>query len=225
VSLRDPGSRIDLDHPSGRVGSRFFRGSGTSQAAAVVSGAAAVLLQQRPGLTPDQVKALLTSSARRLSGADPDAQGAGMLDVAAATATPTPAATQSWPRSLGTGSLELARGSAHVAVNGTTVTGEQSVFLTAWDAVGWTTALLGGTTWSGGSWSGNTWTGNTWTGGSWLGNTWTGNTWTGQHRGPGNTWTGQHLDRQHVDREHLDRQHLDRQHVVVVRLVSVVRAS
>ena len=189
VSLRDPGSRIDVDHPGARVGDRFFRGSGTSQAAAVVSGAAALLLQQRPGLTPDQVKALLTSSARRLTEADPDAQGAGMLDVAAAAAAPTPAVTQSWPRSLGTGSLELARGSAHVTVNGTTVTGEQSVFLTGWDAAGWTTAVLGGTAWSGGSWSGNTWTGNTWTGGSWMGNTWTGNTWTG-NTWTGNTWTG-----------------------------------
>ena len=194
VSLRDPGSRIDVDNPGGRVGDRFFRGSGTSQAAAVVSGAAALLLQQRPGLTPDQVKALLTSSARHLTEAAPEAQGAGMLDVAAAASAPTPVVTQSWPRSLGTGSLELARGSAHVTVNGTTVTGEQSVFLTAWDATGWATSLLGGTTWSGGSWSGNTWTGNTWTGntwtgGSWMGNTWTGNTWTG-NTWTGNTWTG-----------------------------------
>ena len=38
VSLRVPGSFLDLQHPAGRVGStpRFFRGSGTSQAAAVL---------------------------------------------------------------------------------------------------------------------------------------------------------------------------------------------
>ena len=42
---------------------RLFRGSGTSQAAAVVSGAAALLISQRPDLTPDQVKALLTGTA------------------------------------------------------------------------------------------------------------------------------------------------------------------
>ena len=189
VSLRDPGSRIDQDHPTGRVGERFFRGSGTSQAAAVVSGAAALLLQQRPELRPDQVKGLLTAGARRLPDADPAAQGAGLLDVKAAAAAPTPTTRQAWARSLGIGSLELARGSHHVTIDGTTVTGEQSVFLTTWSAFGWLTALAGGTAWSGGSWTGSSWTGNTWTGGSWFGNTWTGNTWTG-NTWTGNTWTG-----------------------------------
>ena len=47
---------------------RFFRGSGTSQSTAVVSGAAALLLQQRPELTPDQVKKLLTGSADDAAG-------------------------------------------------------------------------------------------------------------------------------------------------------------
>ena len=189
VALRDPGSRIDLDHPGARVGERFFRGSGTSQAAAVVSGAAALLLQQRPALTPDQVKALLTSTARPLPLGDSAAQGAGLLDVKAAAAAPTPTAAQSWPRSVGTGSLELARGTHHVTVDGAPVVGEQSVFLTAWDALGWASAVVSGTTWSGGSWTGNSWTGNSWTGGSWTGNSWTGNSWTG-NSWTGNSWTG-----------------------------------
>ena len=189
VSLRDPGSSLDLEHPGARIAGRFFRGSGTSQAAAVVSGAAALLLQQRPGLTPDQVKALLTSTARRLPDADTAGQGAGLLDVKAAAAAPTPLTRQAWPRSTGTGSLELARGSAHVVVDGTPVVGEQSVFLTAWDAGAWLTSLTGGTAWSGGGWTGNSWTGNSWTGGQWLGNSWTGNSWTG-NSWTGNSWTG-----------------------------------
>lgn len=43
VNLRNPGSYAYTNDPS-RVGEFFFRGTGTSQAAAVVSGAAAVLL-------------------------------------------------------------------------------------------------------------------------------------------------------------------------------------
>src|SRR5205085_152935 len=44
VSLRDTNSSIDMNYPDARVGTRFFRGSGTSAATAVVSGSAALLL-------------------------------------------------------------------------------------------------------------------------------------------------------------------------------------
>ena len=52
-----------MKYPDGRVGDRYFKGSGTSQATAVVSGAVALLLSARPRLKPDQVKALLTGTA------------------------------------------------------------------------------------------------------------------------------------------------------------------
>ena len=61
--LRVPGSYIDQTYPTGRINDRYFRGSGTSQAAALVSGAAALVIQQRPRITPDELKALLTSTA------------------------------------------------------------------------------------------------------------------------------------------------------------------
>ncbi|MGH2729768.1 MAG: S8 family serine peptidase [Actinomycetota bacterium] len=153
VSLQSPSSHIDLTHPEGRVGTRFFRGSGTSQSAAVVSGAAAILLQQRPNLTPDQVKSLLTSTASRMPVADPICQGYGLINMRAAIDAPTLPAAQLWPPSTGTGSLELARGSAHVGdPNGVALTGEVDIF---------------GNTWSGNTWSGNTWSGNTWSGSNW----------------------------------------------------------
>ena len=63
VSLRVPGSTLDTEFPSARVDSKFFRGSGTSQAAAITSGLVARLLSAKPWLTPDQVKATLTQSA------------------------------------------------------------------------------------------------------------------------------------------------------------------
>ena len=64
VSLRVPNSFVDLAHPEGRVSATQFRGSGSSQAAAVVGAAAALVLGDRPALTPDQVKCVLLESAR-----------------------------------------------------------------------------------------------------------------------------------------------------------------
>ena len=42
VGLRNPGSNVDLEHPLSVVADRFARGGGTSQAAAVTSGAVAL---------------------------------------------------------------------------------------------------------------------------------------------------------------------------------------
>ncbi len=67
--LRVPNSFIDTMFPSGRIDARYFRGSGTSQAAAVTSGAIALILQKYPTLSPDQVKRFITSNATLVSGA------------------------------------------------------------------------------------------------------------------------------------------------------------
>lgn len=189
VSLRAPGSYVDEHNPVARVGDRYFRGSGTSQAAAVVSGAAALLLEQRPSLTPDQVKALLTSTATPLPKADPHRVGAGMVNVdAAARATP-PRAQQGWPASTGLGSIEQARGSFHVADDGVELTGERHI-LGPWDAATWAPASTRAQAWSDGYWHGAEWTGDCWCADTWSGRTWAGRTWAGR-TWAGRTWAGE----------------------------------
>jgi serine protease AprX len=204
VSLRDPGSTIDQANPQARVDGGLFKGSGTSQAAAVVSGAVALLLDLRPQLTPDQVKAVLTRSASPLPRADRDARGAGELDVLAASLRPTPRGEQQdWPVSTGTGSLEAARGGEHVADGDVELTGEQDV-LGPWDAQAWARASSEHRSWVGGRWNGRLWTGDCacdagwagpawsvvpWEGRSWAGRSWAGRSWAGRSWA-GRSWAG-----------------------------------
>ncbi|WP_431967944.1 S8 family peptidase [Actinacidiphila sp. bgisy160] len=62
----------------------YTTASGTSMATPHVAGAAALIAQQHPDLSGREIKALLMSTAKDL-GFDRDAQGAGRVDVAAAT--------------------------------------------------------------------------------------------------------------------------------------------
>jgi serine protease AprX len=199
VSLRDPGSYIDNNSGStGAVTDTLFRGSGTSQAAAVVSGAAALLIQQRPEITPDQVKGLLQDTSVRLANTGTNQQGSGELNLANALGAPVPDRMQNFSLSRGTGSLNWARGSVRVSRYGVNLYGERDIFGHTFDADSISNAIADGNSWSGGSWNGNSWSGNSWSGNRWRGNSWSalmwsGNSWSGNwfsNSWSGNTWSG-----------------------------------
>jgi len=216
VSLRDPGSYLDRTYPGAMLSptvdpaQRYFRGSGTSQAAAVVSGAVALLLQQRPTLTPNQVKELLMATAAPIAGGG-IAAGSGQIDIAKAARNKSPKdGKQANADSTGLGSLEASRGGSHVydSTNGDMLSGERDIFGKAWNAPGWSLASKGqtswtngtfnGSVWTGGSfgsrldvrswvivaWAGRSWAGIAWAGRSWADAVWTGRSWSAQ------TWTG-----------------------------------
>jgi serine protease AprX len=150
-----PGSTLDEEFAAARIGKSFFRGSGTSQAAAVISGLVARLLEARPELTPDQVKALLRAGAVDLP-ADVSADGAGRVDLARSLALATPPAT-SQPYQPAVMDLHILWADLLDEAMGTSPvvgTGEN----------GWT-----GRRWSGRSWSGRSWSGRSWSSASWSG--------------------------------------------------------
>ncbi|MBE3073361.1 MAG: S8 family serine peptidase [Actinobacteria bacterium] len=188
VSLRVPGSLVDTKFPEGLIpgdsSGRMLRGTGTSQSAAVVSGAAALLLQRNPSLTPNQVKGLLRSSADKLSTSD-STQGAGDLNVKDAVTmlegSSLSSYSQSWTVSTGKGSLEAARAGSYVAdpSDGSVLRGEQDIFGVAWDAPTWAAASKSGTAWSGGTWRGTTWAGTGWSGTTWATVPWARYSWSG----------------------------------------------
>jgi serine protease AprX len=190
VSLRVPGSYVDDAHPEGRLAGdaagRYFRGSGTSQAAAVVAGEAALLFQANPNLTPDQVKAVLMQTASPLVWSRNLAQGAGVTDVGDAVSMVRsrlvlPTLRTSYPASSGLGSLEATRGGEHVLdpMNGTELSGEVDALGSPWNPRAWTAAQGTGTTWVNGAWNGRTWTGTKWKDGGVSAVTWTGTSWSG----------------------------------------------
>jgi serine protease AprX len=112
VSLRATGSVIDVDHhdlvlhlseyrtvPDGDRDGDYLSLSGTSLAAPMVSGAAALLLQQDPTLTPADIKTRLMESAEHTGGL-PFETGAGYLDVEAALASGAHSETALSPRAV-----------------------------------------------------------------------------------------------------------------------------
>jgi serine protease AprX len=77
--------RMPAEHPTHSINNYYFRMSGTSVAAPMVSGAVALLLQDEPSLSPDQVKYRLAVTANQnWAGYNHERAGAGYLDVYAA---------------------------------------------------------------------------------------------------------------------------------------------
>jgi subtilisin family serine protease len=87
VAVAAPG--VDILVPAPHAGVEFT--TGTSVATAHVSGVAALLLAQKPSLTPADLRAILTSTAKRLGPKGSERQfGAGLVDPLKALHQPPP---------------------------------------------------------------------------------------------------------------------------------------
>jgi serine protease AprX len=180
VSLAAPGSAIYNNYPSGRVGGANFAGSGTSFSTAITSGAAALVLADNPGLSPNQVKARLLGTTTPGPVGNPFADGHGALNaLAAATGRPLnfgQSASNLKPPSQGTVSL---------APSGPVDTWNTSL----WSGANWPQAPSDGWAWNGAQWNGGDWNGWAWNGGAWNAWAWNGAAWNGSSWS-GSAWDG-----------------------------------
>jgi serine protease AprX len=197
ISSRVPGSYVDNAFPSGRVGSAYFKGSGTSFAAAVTSASAALVLDRTPSLTPDQVKARLVNTASTGPVTDRNKVGAGWLNAYDATMSDaTTSANQGLTPSTGIGSLQLSRGSlsdniqtgSYINVLGVSVpifscdsgllTAQNTLFdpLTYFNG-DWTTSSWYTSSWYTSSWYTSSWYTSSWYTSSWYTSSWYTSSW------------------------------------------------
>ena len=137
-----------LNKVPGTLTNVYFRMSGTSMAAAVATGAVALLLQDEPNLTPDQVKFRLQATANKSwSGYNSQKMGAGYLDIAAAVqGTTTQSANTGRVASqlLWTGSAPVMWGSV------------------SWNSVSWNSVSWNSVSWNSVSWNSVSWNSEHW---------------------------------------------------------------
>ena len=182
VSSRVPGSLADRENRGSRIGGRAFRGSGTSMAAAITAGAAALVLDAEPELTNDQVKGrLMASTSADATGTlhVPDALAADGaeantgLDDLEPTNAPAPAGDPvEFPVTVSRWSGSSWIGSSWIG---------SSWIGSSWIGSSWIELSWDGSSWIGSSWIDRDWAGSSWIGSSWIGSSWIGSSWISDH--------------------------------------------
>ena len=166
VSLRAPGSTIDVANPNARIGDVYFRGSGTSMSTALVSGAAAVMLDHHPHATPDDVKGALIDGGIAIKGST-------------APAVSLQGADQATPRAEWWQRFPIAFGGLGRGFNGQM----------PWTASRWTASRWTASRWTAPRWTASRWTAPAgpprwpldrqgWNDAAWTASRWTASRWT-----------------------------------------------
>jgi serine protease AprX len=186
ASIRVPGSTLDTRLPDHVVnannGATYFRLTGTSMATAVVSGAAALVLERQPALTPDQVKKILTTTTQPFGQALPPspsgAIGSGLLDAYAATNSLTRGRANQGLRVADSAARALypAIYSQPLAWKSLTYLGTDWSLLT-WPAVTWTDPAWDNIAWDNIAWDNIAWDNIAWDNIAWDNIAWDNIAW------------------------------------------------
>ena len=189
VSLSSPGSVVDRGNPQARVGDGYFRGSGTSMAAAVTSGIIADVLAVQPRLRPDAIKNLLVSTAYPSAGLSRAAGGgAGGLDaarvLAAAPRWSAGKAQQQYDADTATVARDAKR---WAAFSKALVDGDEQATQKAWQKLtpasrdwagrAWAQLDPAARAWAARAWADSDWTARAWADGEWVARAWAARAW------------------------------------------------
>jgi serine protease AprX len=180
VSLRAPGSAIDRSYPSAEVATANFVGSGTSFSAAITSGAAALVVQQNPSATPDQIKARLLATATPGPTGNPALEGHGDLDAYDAAAAPSVALNQQ--RLLGL-ALPAVPGITIPLLSTWSVSSwnpanySANVTASAWNASAWNASAWNASAWNASAWNASAWNASAWNASAWNASSWNASAW------------------------------------------------
>ncbi|MDX1621306.1 MAG: S8 family serine peptidase, partial [Nitriliruptorales bacterium] len=177
VGTLAPDSMVDEEYPEAHIGEWYVQASGTSFAAGVVSGAAALLLEAHPDWTPNEVKGAIISTAAAGPVGERNVDGYGALDVHAAfKLTDPPVANQGVTRSTGLGLVSDDRGSyeIEIVVDGvlSLLTGDTTAQNELFDITEYTT-----TEWSTSQWYTSQWYTSQWYTSQWYTSQWYASQW------------------------------------------------
>jgi serine protease AprX len=182
IGLVPPKSTFATTFPDRIVSPGYMWMSGTSFAAPVVSGTAALILARHPDWTPDQVKGALMLTARTAPLATPLSLGLGVVDAAAAAAVTNPpnpnVGLEQFVKSDDSGAAywDADAWNAFVATDAAWTNAAWTD--AAWTDAAWTDAAWTNAAWTNAAWTDATWTDAAWTDAAWTDAAWTDATWT-----------------------------------------------
>ncbi|MHB1653122.1 MAG: S8 family peptidase [Desulfitobacteriaceae bacterium] len=160
--LSERNAILATEHPQAVIANNYLEMSGTSMAAPVVSGVAALMLEANPHLTPNQVKAILTKTSVPYKGM---LDNAGVIDAKEAIklakdekqlAALTPIEYNVWP-------LSKFMGDSGRSVDYTKASwGSLDWLKASWGSMDWTKASWGSLDWAKASWGSIDWAKASW---------------------------------------------------------------